>query len=228
MISVGVDVDRLNLMVVVGQPKLTSEYIQASSRVGRSNEGLIFTLYNPTKTRDRSHYEQFFSYHQSFYKFVEPTSITPFSEPARERGMHAVLISMIRHILGLQANDLASRFSKNMDGVEDLKNFIIDRSIDIFRENNQNADDNIVNEFKSEISSELDIIMDLWHDKAQISDKDNLLHYYKRPSKFDNKIYNNLLIPYDKDVITNEKQTLNSMRNVDKQCTVEIIELEEN
>ncbi|WP_219718404.1 hypothetical protein, partial [Clostridioides difficile] len=72
----------------------TSEYIQASSRVGRSNEGLIFTLYNPTKTRDRSHYEQFFSYHQSFYKFVEPTSITPFSEPARERGMHAVLISM--------------------------------------------------------------------------------------------------------------------------------------
>lgn len=112
MISVGVDVDRLNLMVVVGQPKLTSEYIQASSRVGRSNEGLIFTLYNPTKTRDRSHYEQFFSYHQSFYKFVEPTSITPFSEPARERGMHAVLISMIRHILGLQANDLASRFSK--------------------------------------------------------------------------------------------------------------------
>ncbi|WP_219716596.1 helicase-related protein, partial [Clostridioides difficile] len=171
MISVGVDVDRLNLMVVVGQPKLTSEYIQASSRVGRSNEGLIFTLYNPTKTRDRSHYEQFFSYHQSFYKFVEPTSITPFSEPARERGMHAVLISMIRHILGLQANDLASRFSKNMDGVEDLKNFIIDRSIDIFRENNQNADDNIVNEFKSEISSELDIIMDLWHDKAQISDK---------------------------------------------------------
>nr|SUY82815.1 helicase family protein [Clostridioides difficile] len=154
-------------MVVVGQPKLTSEYIQASSRVGRSNEGLIFTLYNPTKTRDRSHYEQFFSYHQSFYKFVEPTSITPFSEPARERGMHAVLISMIRHILGLQANDLASRFSKNMDGVEDLKNFIIDRSIDIFRENNQNADDNIVNEFKSEISSELDIIMDLWHDKAQ-------------------------------------------------------------
>ncbi|WP_219712327.1 hypothetical protein, partial [Clostridioides difficile] len=71
-----------------------------------------------------------------------------------------------------------SRFSKNMDGVEDLKNFIIDRSIDIFRENNQNADDNIVNEFKSEISSELDIIMDLWHDKAQISDKDNLLHYY--------------------------------------------------
>ncbi|WP_274607406.1 helicase-related protein, partial [Clostridioides difficile] len=131
MISVGVDVGRLNLLVVVGQPTLTSEYIQASSRVGRSNEGLIFSLYNPTKTRDRSHYEQFFSYHQSFYKFVEPTSITPFSEPARERGMHAVLISMIRHILGLQANDLASRFSKNMDGVEDLKNFIIDRSIDI-------------------------------------------------------------------------------------------------
>lgn len=229
MISVGVDVNRLNLMVVVGQPKLTSEYIQATSRVGRSDEGLIFTLYNPTKTRDRSHYEQFFSYHQSFYKFVEPTSITPFSEPARERGLHAVLISMIRHILGLQANDVASGFSKSMDGVEDLKNFIIYRSIDIFKENNKNADYKIIDDFKSEISSEIDIIIDLWHDKAQVSDKDNLLHYYKAPNKYDTKIHdNNLLIPYHKDIITNEKQTLQSMRNVDKQCTIEIIELEEN
>src|SRR5690606_10366833 len=85
MISVGVDVARLNVMLLVGQPKLTSEYIQASSRIGRTFPGVAFTLYDGSKSRDRSHYEQFRSYHESFYRYVEPTGATPFSEPARER-----------------------------------------------------------------------------------------------------------------------------------------------
>jgi hypothetical protein len=98
MISVGVDIDRLGLMVVAGQPKTTAEYIQASSRVGRQAKwpGLVVTCLNVHKPRDRSHYERFVAYHRSFYRWVEAASLTPFSGPALDRGLAGTLVAMAR------------------------------------------------------------------------------------------------------------------------------------
>lgn len=96
MISVGVDIDRLGLMVVAGQPKTTSEYIQATSRVGRRHPGLVVTCFNVRKPRDRSHFERFAAYHASFYRFVEAQSLTPFSGPALDRGLTGTLVAITR------------------------------------------------------------------------------------------------------------------------------------
>jgi hypothetical protein len=134
MISVGIDVARLNVMLLVGQPKLTSEYIQASSRVGRSFPGVAFTMYDASKSRDRSHFEQFKQYHESFYRYVEPTGATPFSKPARERSLKALLVAMIRNSEPSLAYEKdASKFTvaQYADTIEKIKSYIIARSTNI-------------------------------------------------------------------------------------------------
>jgi hypothetical protein len=100
MISVGVDVSRLGLMVAVGQPKATAEYIQATSRVGRSDAGpgLVLTVYNWARPRDLSHYESFEHYHATFYRHVEAMSVTPFAERAQDRGLTGLLVALVRHL----------------------------------------------------------------------------------------------------------------------------------
>ena len=112
MISVGLDVSRLATMIINGQPLTTAEYIQASSRVGRADvPGLVFTNFYRDQARSLSHYESFRAYHESFYRFVESGSITPFTWQARKRALHAALVIAIRHsVPAFSANDSASRF----------------------------------------------------------------------------------------------------------------------
>ena len=99
MISVGLDIPRLGLMLVIGQPMLTAEYIQATSRVGRDDRrpGLVVTLLNFHKPRDRSHYERFRHYHETFYRSVEASSVTPFSARALDRGFAGAMVALARH-----------------------------------------------------------------------------------------------------------------------------------
>jgi hypothetical protein len=99
MISVGLDIQRLGLMVVLGQPKTNAEYIQATSRVGRDDKrpGLVVTLLNIHKPRDRSHYERFRYYHETFYRSVEVSSVTPFSARALDRGFAGALVGLARN-----------------------------------------------------------------------------------------------------------------------------------
>jgi hypothetical protein len=100
MISVGVDIPRLGLMVVNGQPKTIAEYIQATSRVGRGRvPGLVVGVYNNNKSRDRSHFESFRTWHSTLYREVEATSVTPFASRARDRALHAVLVALLRHMV---------------------------------------------------------------------------------------------------------------------------------
>ena len=97
MLSVGIDVSRLALMLMVGQPKTNAEYIQATSRVGRGVvKGIVVTLFRPSRARDRSHFETFQSFHSALYKAVEPTSVTPWSPSSRERSLPGCLVTLAR------------------------------------------------------------------------------------------------------------------------------------
>jgi ATP-dependent helicase YprA (DUF1998 family) len=129
MISVGVDIDRLGLMVVTGQPKATAEYIQATSRVGRKFPGLVITMYNWLGARDLSHYERFKSYHSALYKYVEAISVTPFSSRALDRGLRGVFAAMNR-LLGpsMSREEQASNFEVDGSVTEAVTKAIVERA----------------------------------------------------------------------------------------------------
>jgi hypothetical protein len=134
MVSVGLDIPRLGNMVVVGQPKQTAEYIQATSRVGRERDkpGVIVTLYNWARPRDVSHYETFEHYHATFYRRVEPLSVTPFSARALDRGLTAVVVSEARHLPGgANLNSGANTFDRFGPIAREIITAVGDRAVDV-------------------------------------------------------------------------------------------------
>lgn len=198
MISVGVDVGRLGAMVVAGQPKTNAEYIQATSRVGRNNPGIVVTVYNSSRSRDRSHYEQFLKYHTAMYRYVEATSLTPFSDRARDRGLHALFVSLCRYLVsGLLHNGDAINFDANDPKVREIEQLILDyvKTVDP--------------EELSYVKDELKIISDLWEDAAV-----GTLVY--RSFKNEKSLLKG-------DTEDDRFRTMNSMRNVDGQAGIYLL-----
>jgi hypothetical protein len=132
ILEVGVDIDRLSLLAIIGQPKTTSQYIQVSGRVGRSwweRPGLVVTIYGASKPRDRSHFEKFRSYHEKLYAQVEPTSVTPFSPPALDRALHAIMAAFVQQ-LGDERN-VQSPYPFPKDLIDQLKKILLPRVLAI-------------------------------------------------------------------------------------------------
>ena len=173
MISVGVDVGRLGTMAVAGQPKTNAEYIQATSRVGRNNPGLVFTVYNAVRSRDRSHYEQFSRYHFGLYRYVEATSLTPFSDRARDRGLQALFITLCRYFCPeLLADNAAGNFKRDLDGVKKAEQ-IIYRYVEIVDEREKEKMLSEMMDIENQWEAQASAMPELWYRK---SNKPSLFH----------------------------------------------------
>jgi hypothetical protein len=173
MISVGVDVQRLGLMVVAGQPKTTSEYIQATSRVGRSahGPGLVATVLNWARPRDLSHYERFEHYHATFYKQVEALSVTPFAPRAVDRGLSALLVALARHLdESLNPNEAARDISVPRPSITEIIERIADRAAQVAQS------PEVADQVRAGLASRVDV----WLARAKPGGKGTLLSYKRK------------------------------------------------
>jgi hypothetical protein len=183
MLQVGVDVARLGLMMIVGQPKNTAEYIQASSRVGRdpSRPGLVVTLGNWARPRDLAHYEQFRFYHDTFYARVEPLSVTPFSATSLERGLDGVLVSAARVLQAAQASGLSQeKEAGRIDGQRQFMETLVGALVARVK---RASDDEAAKFARLRLLNRLD----MWEQRARELKQRRLMLAYERfadPSKY--------------------------------------------
>ena len=199
MISVGLDITRLGLMVVSGQPKTTAEYIQATSRVGRdpSRPGLVVTLLNVHKPRDRSHYERFASYHETFYRGVEAAGITPFSPRAMDRGLPAVTVALARlGIPGLTPMAAAKDIEDHREGASALAAAAGERA--------RNHADQVLPELGDRVRDRVQSLVDDWAALAHEARQGGVTFGYAREGGVATPLLREMIDP-DRDVL-NERQ----------------------
>jgi len=194
MISVGIDISRLNIMVLNGMPKNIAEYIQASSRVGRKTKGLAITLLDPNRAREKSYFEHFINFHSAFYKCVEPISITPFTENTIDKMLTTAFVTYIRNKIPAMANDDAARYFEK-EKAEEFIDFIKIRFGD---------DPDIISYFISSINE----LIEDWQNRASLGSKLTYKSLLKRPTeRQDNGV---------------DWATMQSMREIDTDTFVEI------
>ena len=120
MFSVGIDIKRLNVMLMNGQPKNSAEYIQASSRVAREHDGLVVNLLDANVAREKSYFENYTTFHQAYYQYVEPLTVTPFTEATFEKVLNSILVCYVRHVKNLPKDGDAHDFDGDIDALIDL------------------------------------------------------------------------------------------------------------
>ena len=211
MVSVGLDVARLALMVVNGQPLTTAEYIQATSRVGRADvPGVIFANYYRHQARSLSHYESFRSYHESFYRFVEPSSVTPQTYQVRTRALHAALVIAVRHACDdLRGNKSAGSFDKTAPPVRKVIAALKRRCAGAL-ERRQSA----------ETDAHIDSLAEEWHDEACRCAADKVDLHYHAPARERNA--ERLLYDHGETGRRGLWMTLQSMRNVESEGVLKV------
>jgi hypothetical protein len=179
MLSVGIDIPRLALMLMIGQPKTTSEYIQATSRVGRGGvRGVVVTLFRSNRARDRSHFETFRSYHESLYRTVEPTSVTPWSMASRERSLMGALVLLMRHSFGKLASN-ADASEMDLDDTQMATS--IEKAVDDLRQLVARSDATEVDETADRIRS----LLNDWDRRAGDARRAGEQMVYDRTPKVD-------------------------------------------
>jgi len=199
-------------MTINGQPLTTAEYIQASSRVGRSDvPGVVFVNYYRDQARSLSHYESFRPFHEAFYRFVEPTSVTPYTYQARLRALHAALVIVMRHArIGLAGNDAAAQF--------DPTHAAVDKAI---RELKRRCSQSAVNQGqKAEIEAHIDSLVAAWRNEVErCRDSRRALHYQVpgNDNAADRLLYNH------DDRIRGLWPTLQSLRNVENSALLKVL-----
>ncbi|MBM9467496.1 helicase-related protein [Nakamurella leprariae] len=212
MLSVGIDIPRLALMLMVGQPKTTSEYIQATSRVGRGEvRGIVVTLFRSNRARDRSHFETFRGYHEALYRSVEPTSVTPWSVASRERSLAGAVITLIRHrVLALAANESAVHF----DLSDPVQQSSIERLVDQFLALVKRADAAEFDETRDRIR----VMLNEWDRRAKDARETESSLYYDRPKVSDAALFVRFGQPGEGWLVAD------SMRSVEPNVAVEVRE----
>ncbi|MDR0972042.1 MAG: hypothetical protein LBM25_06640 [Bacteroidales bacterium] len=214
MISVGLDVSRLNIMLMNGMPLNTAEYIQASSRVARKDEGIVFTIFDPNNTRDLSYFEDFVSFHKTFYKQVEPISITPFAENALDKLLFTSMVTYFRHKLGFNENKMPCCLIEN-NNEQQLK-----EELNIIFNKHLFADDDDKNLIKMKIEN----LIQNWKDKIHASpptDSSGGLYYYGGGQETEKK--KNLLKPIQEQSNTEDVLIgMQSMRSVEPSVSIKI------
>lgn len=204
MISVGVDVDRLGTMIVQGQPKTTSEYIQATSRVGRKYPGVVFVLLNSMRSRDLSHFERFKVYHQALYRHVETMSVTPFATGALYKGLTGTFIGFLRQsIMEINAE-------QNPKKILHLQKEIDDATIQFL--------ERVKNSYETTIETEIKDLMNWW---KELANKYSDQKFAYKPSKY---VKGSLLRSFSEENKNKDaRPAMMSLRNVESAIEIEVL-----